>query len=388
MNTLRIVAESVARLSDGRVGRTGGPQKQQGARQAAAPRPAAAQRPGDEGRLAIVGLAAVLPGGPDPETFWQTLLDGRDCVRPAGSERELPGEVAGFLPGIKGFDARFFSISPREASWMDPRQRLLLQSVWHTLEDAGYAPSELSGSRTGCYMAATGSDYALLQARAGARQIPYSLVGHSMSLIANRISSWFDWRGPSTVLDTACSGSLVALVKACRDLRAGVCDAAVVGGVNLILDSQINEGLHSARFLSPDHRCAAFDAAANGYVRGEGYGSFLVKRLDDALADGDDIRAVVESVAENHGGRANSLTAPNPNAQYSLLLDAYTPELAARTGYIETHGTGTVLGDAIEIDALKRAWERWCRGPRGAAFGSARSSPTSGTWSPPRESPP
>lgn len=365
MNTLRIVAESVARLSDGRVGRTGGPQQQQGARQAAAPRPAAAQRPGDEGRLAIVGLAAVLPGGPDPETFWQTLLDGRDCVRPAGSERELPGEVAGFLPGIKGFDARFFSISPREASWMDPRQRLLLQSVWHTLEDAGYAPSELSGSRTGCYMAATGSDYALLQARAGARQIPYSLVGHSMSLIANRISSWFDWRGPSTVLDTACSGSLVALVKACRDLRAGVCDAAVVGGVNLILDSQINEGLHSARFLSPDHRCAAFDAAANGYVRGEGYGSFLVKRLEDALADGDDIRAVVESVAENHGGRANSLTAPNPNAQYSLLLDAYTPELAARTGYIETHGTGTVLGDAIEIDALKRAWEQLVPGPAG-----------------------
>lgn len=364
LNTLRSVAETVARLFDGRVG---GPREQQDSRPVtAAPRPAVpARQPGADGRLAIVGLAAVLPGGPDPETFWQTLLDGKDCVRPADRERQLPGEVAGFLPEIKGFDARFFSISPREASWMDPRQRLLLQSVWHTLEDAGYAPSELSGSRTGCYMAATGSDYALLQARAGARQIPYSLVGHSMSLIANRISSWFDWQGPSTVLDTACSGSLVALVKAGRDLRAGVCDAAVVGGVNLILDSQINEGLHSARFLSPDHRCAAFDAAANGYVRGEGYGSFLVKRLEDALADGDDIRAVVESVAENHGGRANSLTAPNPNAQYSLLLDAYTPELAARTGYIETHGTGTVLGDAIEIDALKRAWEQLVPGPAG-----------------------
>ncbi|GHI04295.1 hypothetical protein AQI88_26020 [Streptomyces cellostaticus] len=353
MNTLRNVAETVARLSEGR------PEGRRDARTTAAPRPAPApDRPGTDGRLAIVGLSAVLPGGPDPDAFWQTLLDGRDCIGPAPAERRLPGEMAGFLPGIKGFDARFFSISPREASWMDPRQRLLLQSVWHTLEDAGYAPSQLSGSRTGCYMAATGNDYALLQARAGARQIPYSLVGHSMSLIAGRISSWFDWHGPSTVLDTACSGSLVALVKACRDLRAGVCDAAVVGGANLILDSQINEGLQSARFLSPDHRCAAFDASANGYVRGEGYGSFLVKRLEDALADGDHIRAVVESVAENHGGRANSLTAPNPNAQYSLLLDAYTPELAARTGYIETHGTGTVLGDAIEIDALKRAWEQ------------------------------
>ncbi|KUM95985.1 hypothetical protein AQI95_42940 [Streptomyces yokosukanensis] len=360
MNTVRNVAETVARLAGGR------PEGRQDTRPAAAPRPGPApDRLGTDGRLAIVGLSAVLPGGPDPEAFWQTLLDGRDCVGPAPAERRLPGEFAGFLPGVKGFDARFFSISPREASWMDPRQRLLLQSVWHTLEDAGYAPSELSGSRTGCYMAATGNDYALLQARADARQIPYSLVGHSMSLIAGRISSWFDWHGPSTVLDTACSGSLVALVKACRDLRAGVCDAAVVGGANLILDSQINEGLRSARFLSPDHRCAAFDAAADGYVRGEGYGTFLVKRLQDALADGDAIRAVVESVAENHGGRANSLTAPNPNAQVSLLLDAYTPELAARTGYIETHGTGTVLGDAIETDALKRAWQQLVPRPAG-----------------------
>ncbi|MEU8891627.1 beta-ketoacyl synthase N-terminal-like domain-containing protein [Streptomyces sp. NPDC048442] len=362
MNTLRAVAETVAQLAGGR---TGGPAKQHDARPEGAPRPPAAAPSAADGRLAIVGHSAVLPGGVDPDAFWQTLLDGRDCVGPAGAERRLPGEFAGFLPGVKGFDARFFSISPREASWMDPRQRLLLQSVWHTLEDAGYAASDLHGSRTGCYMAATGNDYALLQARADAGQIPYSLVGHSLSLVANRISSWFDWHGPSTVLDTACSGSLVALVKACRDLRAGVCDAAVVGGVNLILDSQINEGLHAARFLSPDHRCAAFDASANGYVRGEGYGSFLVKRLADALADGDDIRAVIESVAENHGGRANSLTAPNPNAQYRLLLDAYTPELAARTGYIETHGTGTVLGDAIEIDALKRAWQQLVPEPAG-----------------------
>lgn len=239
---------------------------------------------------------------------------------------------------------------------MDPRQRLLLQSTWHALEDAGYAPSELRGSRTGCYVAATGNDYALLQARANAKQTPHSLVGHSASLLANRISSWFDWHGPSTTLDTACSGSLVALVKACRDLRAGVCDTAVVGGVNLIIDQQVNDGLHAARFLSPKHRCATFDARADGYIRGEGYGTLVVKRLADALAAEEHILAVVESVAENHGGRANSLTAPNPNAQYRLLLDAYTPELAARTHYVETHGSGTALGDAIEIDALTAAW--------------------------------
>jgi polyketide synthase PksJ len=341
-NTLRNVAKAVERLTSDRPAVT-------------TPRPAAPSNTDDD-RLAVVGLSAVLPSGPDPQAFWEALIAGTDSVRPASAERGLPGEIAGFLPSVKRFDARFFSISPLEASWMDPRQRLLLQSTWHALEDAGYAPSELRGSRTGCYVAATGNDYALLQARANAKQTPHSLVGHSASLLANRISSWFDWHGPSTTLDTACSGSLVALVKACRDLRAGVCDTAVVGGVNLIIDQQVNDGLHAARFLSPKHRCATFDARADGYIRGEGYGTLVVKRLADALAAEEHILAVVESVAENHGGRANSLTAPNPNAQYRLLLDAYTPELAARTHYVETHGSGTALGDAIEIDALTAAW--------------------------------
>ncbi len=369
MNTLRNVAGTVARLTAG--DRPGGPAesvRSTGPRRHPA-EAAPAAGPGTGDRLAVVGLSAVLPGGSDPQEFWEALVAGTDSVGPADAGRGLPGEIAGFIHGVRGFDARFFSVSPLEASWMDPRQRLLLQSAWHALEDAGYAPHELRGSRTGCYIAATGSDYALLQARAEAAATPYSLVGHSLSLIANRLSSWFDWHGPSMTLDTACSGSLVALVKACRDLRAGVCDTALVGGVNLILDPQINEGLRSARFLSPDHRCATFDASANGYVRGEGYGSFLVKRLDDALAAGDHVLAVVESVAENHGGRANSVTAPNPDAQYRLLLDAYTPELAARTGYIETHGTGTELGDAIEIDALKQAWEHLVPGgPEGPVW--------------------
>ncbi|QKV80355.1 AMP-binding protein [Amycolatopsis sp. Hca4] len=307
-------------------------------------------------RLAIVGLAAVLPGGGDAGSFWEALLAGVDAVGPADPDRGLPGEVAGFLPGVKSFDARFFSISPLEAGWMDPRQRVLLQSTWHALEDACRAPAELRGTRTGCYVAATGADYAVLQARAAARQAPHSLVGASASLLANRLSAFFDWTGPSATLDTACSGSLVALVRACRDLRTGACDTAVVGGVNLILDQQVNDGLHAAGLLSPRHRCATFDASADGYVRGEGYGTLVVRRLPDALAEGNRVLAVIESAVENHGGRANSLTAPNPNAQRSLLLEAYTPELAARTGYIETHGSGTALGDAIEFDALARAW--------------------------------
>lgn len=308
-----------------------------------------------DGRLAIVGMAATLPGGDDAESFWQALLDRKDCISEAPADRSLPGYRAGFISSVRGFDARFFSISPLEATKMDPRQRLLLQAAWRTLEDAGYAPSQLAGGRIGCYMAATGSDYALLQARDGEIQTPYSLSGHSLSILANRISTFFDWNGPSFTLDTACSGTLIALVKACRDLQAQVCDAAMVGGVNLILDEQINKGLEAGRFMSPDSRCATFDASANGYVRGEGMGCFMVKRLQDAQADGDLIHAVIESVAENHGGKANSLTAPNPNAQYQLLLDAYTPELAQRLSYIETHGTGTRLGDPIELAALKRA---------------------------------
>ncbi|MGL4487457.1 MAG: beta-ketoacyl synthase N-terminal-like domain-containing protein [Yersinia sp. (in: enterobacteria)] len=307
-------------------------------------------------RLAIVGLSVTMPGGKNAEDFWRSLLEKENCVRVAPRQRNMPGYYAGFLPNVKGFDARFFSISPLEATRMDPRQRLLMQAAWRTLENAGYAPSTLAGGRIGCYIAATGIDYALLQAREDEKQTPYCLSGHSLSMLSNRISAYFDWNGPSFTLDTACSGSLTALVKACRDLRAQVCDSAIVGGANLILDAQINQGLDAGRFMSPDQRCATFDESANGYVRGEGYGCFFVKRFSDAMADGDCIHAVIESVAENHGGKANSLTAPNPNAQYKLLLEAYTPELAQRVSYIETHGTGTRLGDPIEIAAIIRAW--------------------------------
>ncbi|NKD55173.1 MULTISPECIES: beta-ketoacyl synthase N-terminal-like domain-containing protein [unclassified Haematospirillum] len=310
-----------------------------------------------DARLAIVGMAATLPGGDDVATFWRALLDRKDCIAVAPADRAIRDCRAGFISSVRGFDARFFSISPLEASRMDPRQRLLLQAAWKALEDAGYAPSRLSGGRIGCYMAAAGGDYALLQARDNEEQTPYSLSGHSLSMLANRLSVFFDWNGPSFTLDTACSGALTALVKACRDLQSRVCDAAMVGGINLILDAQVNQGLEAGRFMSPDSRCATFDERANGYVRGEGYGCFFVKRLRDAQADGDLVHAVIENVAENHGGRANSLTSPNPNAQYRLLLDAYTPDLARRVSYIETHGTGTRLGDPVEVAALKRAFQ-------------------------------
>lgn len=308
-------------------------------------------------RLAIVGYSSVMPGGHEPEAFWRSLSLGTNSICPAPLNRGLHGRHGGFLPDIRGFDAAFFSVSPLEANAMDPRQRLMLQATWRCLEDAAYAPAALAGSRIGVYIAATGLDYALLQGQSGHEITPYSLPGHSLSILANRISSFFDWCGPSFTMDTACSGSLSALVKACRDLQNHVCDSALVGGINLILHDQINQGLAAGNFMSPDFRCATFDHRANGYVRGEGYGCFYIKRLDDALAAHDLIHGVIEGLAENHGGRAASLTAPKPQAQRQLLLNAYTPELAEEVTYIETHGTGTQLGDPIEVDALKQAWQ-------------------------------
>jgi amino acid adenylation domain-containing protein len=325
--------------------------------------------------IAIVGYSVGMPGGLEADAFWEALMQCDNLV----VARSRPGFRAplhaGFIDGIDEFDARFFSISPLEANYMDPRQRLLLQSAWRAIEDAGYAAATLSGQRIGCYIAATGCDYATLQARAGSAFSPYTLPGTSLSILANRISSFFNWTGPSSTIDTACSGALSALVRACNDLAAGVCAAALVGGVNVIADDQISYGLDAGNFMSPRYRCATFDEQADGYVRGEGYGCFLLKPLASAIADGDAIHGVIEGFAENHGGRSTSLTAPNPEAQAQLIVSAYTAELAREVGYIETHGTGTRLGDPIEIDALKAAGSRigWQQDGRKIWLGAAKS---------------
>lgn len=320
--------------------------------------PANVQQASSADGIAIIGYAVTMPGGMEAEAFWDALMQSRPQI----VERHRPGFRAplhaGFLDQIDGFDARFFSISPLEANQMDPRQRLLLQAAWRAIEDAGHAASTLSGRRIGCYIAATGCDYATLQARAGSGFTPYSLPGSSLSILANRISSFFNWSGPSCTIDTACSGALSAIVRACGDLAAGLCEAALVGGINLIADDQISCGLEAGNFMSPRHRCATFDEQADGYVRGEGLGCFLLKPLASAIADGDAIHGVIKRHVENHGGRSTSLTAPNQEAQVQLLLSAYDEALLGDVGYIETHGTGTRLGDPIEIDALTQAWHR------------------------------
>jgi acyl transferase domain-containing protein/NAD(P)-dependent dehydrogenase (short-subunit alcohol dehydrogenase family)/acyl carrier protein len=313
------------------------------------------QEPGQEDmRIAIIGMDGRLPGGEDLHGFWDGLLHNRSAIRRV--ERWPDKECqAGTIPGIEQFDPRFFGLSAREAMLMDPQHRLFLQACYNTLLDAGYAPSALR--RVGVFAGVQFNDYQTLLQRSGQNFHPYAATGNAHAMLANRVSYLLDFEGPSQTIDTACSSALVAVNRAVMALQRGECDYALAGAVSLLIDSDMTEAAQSMGVLSPAFRCATFDSEADGYVRAEGVGSLLLKRLVDARRDGDSIHGVIEACEENHGGRANSLTAPNPNAQKRLLLAAYTPSLAARVSYIETHGTGTRLGDPVEIDALKGAWQ-------------------------------
>nr|BBJ56219.1 hypothetical protein SAVMC3_88480 [Streptomyces avermitilis] len=277
------------------------------------------------------------------------------------------------------FDAAFFGISPREAELMDPQQRLMLEVVWSAIEDAGYRPTELAGKRVGVFVAATNSDYLEVQRAAGRGTEGHTITGAALSIIPNRISYLLDLRGPSIAVDTACSGSLTAVHQACAALRDGTCDVAIAGGVSLILSPAVYEALSAGEMLSPDGRCKTFDSRADGYVRGEGAGVVLLKPNGPAQRDGDAVHAVIKAVAVNHGGRTTSLTAPNPDAQADLLVEAYrAADVPPETvGYIEAHGTGTALGDPIETTGLSTAFrrlraERGTQAAPGCAIGSVK----------------
>jgi polyketide synthase PksN len=324
--------------------------------------------------IAIVGMSGRFPGSPTVDAFWQHLEANHDLVTDVPEDRwnwrelfgdpsDEPGKTnvksAGFMAGIDEFDPAFFGISPREAISMDPQFRLLLQTVWATIEDAGYRAGDLSGTKTGVFVGVSTSDYKdawLRQPRDAAGDGP-TLVSHFV--VANRISYILNLHGPSEPIDTACSSSLIAIHRAIEAIRQGNCDQAIVGGVNVISAPDITIGASRAGMLSPDGRCKTFDEAADGYGRGEGVGALLLKPLDAAVRDGDHIYALVCGSAENHGGRAQSPTAPNPAAQKDLLVSAYSRAgIDPRTvGYIEAHGTGTGLGDPIEIEGLRGAFE-------------------------------
>ncbi|MFR9729789.1 amino acid adenylation domain-containing protein [Saccharopolyspora sp. MS10] len=328
----------------------------------------AAAPPGPAGYppVAIVGIGARLPGSDDLDEFWGHLEAGRDLIRPYPVERGFAARLFGdepefrgaFVRDVESFDAAAFRISRREAAQMDPQQRLLLHAAQEAVLDAGHAPASLAGSRTGVFVGLSGSDYRDLVGPDAARAGDHFLLGNVPSIAANRISYVFDLHGPSATCDTACSSSLVALHRAARSLQLGECDAALAGGANLLLAPYGFAGLSRAGMLSPDGRCKTFDARADGYGRGEGVVLLMLKTLDRALADGDPVHAVLIGSAENHGGRTHSLTAPSPRAQAEVVRAAHRAAAVPPDSidYLEAHGTGTRLGDPIEIDGLAAAF--------------------------------
>ncbi|MFP5393833.1 MAG: beta-ketoacyl synthase N-terminal-like domain-containing protein, partial [Gammaproteobacteria bacterium] len=343
-------------------------------RPALQPSPAAPPVEVDAADVAIVGMALRFPGkASDPDSFWQLLTTGTSAIGALAPERlDWPAQVdvagdkayltrGGFLDRIDEFDAPFFRISPMEAELMDPQQRMLLELVWGALEDAGHKPSALAGPATGVYVGACHFEYRSLLERSGTSQGAFVATGSSASILANRISYFYDFQGPSVLVDTACSSSLVAVHQAVRDLRDGACRQALVGGVNLICNTVNVLAYDHAGMLSADSRCATFDAGANGYVRGEGGAVIVLKRLRDALDDGDRIYATIKGSAISHGGQASSLTAPNPEAQGALIVRAARDARVdgASIGYVEAHGTGTRLGDPIEVEGLKQAFAQF-----------------------------
>ena len=343
--------------------------------------------------IAIVGLGCRAPGGVhDATTFWRLLSEGRDAVGPVPKHRwdheaffdpdpEAPGKIAataaGFCDRVDEFDAAFFGLSPREADGMDPQQRMLLEACWETLENAGLAPDRLHSSPTGVYVGAAGADYAYMQMKSGGERSldAHFTSGIAHSVLSGRVSYLLGLQGPSLTIDTACSSSLVAIHLACQALRARECRLALAGGVNLILSPEIFIALSHARMLAPDGRCKAFDAAADGFGRGEGCAMLALKRLTDAEADGDRVLAIIRGSAVNQDGPSSSLTAPNGPAQEAVIRAALAKAGIAPhlVGYVEAHGTGTQLGDPLEAHALGAVFSEGRPGDRPLLVGSVKS---------------
>lgn len=347
---------------------------------------------GMEFDVAVIGLATRFPGGADtPETTWDLLASGRDATTPRPDSRwsEWAGDAyvqqvlaeapdrGGWLDDseVKDFDAEFFGMSPREAEMVDPQQRLALELTWEALENAHIPASDLKGREVGVFMGSSSSDYQVLLTSDSAAASPYAVTGASNSIISNRISYTFDFRGPSMTLDTACSTSLVAIHEAVNSLRLHESDLVVAGGVNMMLAPAATMGFaKTGAALSPDGRIKAFSSDANGICRAEGGEVFILKRLSEAERDGDDILAVIKGSAVNSDGRSNGMTAPNPDAQVSVLRQAYADAGVdpREVDYIEAHGTGTILGDPIEATALGQVLGRGRDADRPTLLGSAK----------------
>ncbi|MBO9998158.1 MAG: polyketide synthase dehydratase domain-containing protein [Cyanobacteria bacterium SID2] len=314
--------------------------------------------------IAIVGMGCRFPGGvTDPESFWELLHQGKNAVgeiperRRELLDRSEPSypKRGGFLDRIDEFDPEFFGISPREAATMDPQQRLLLEVSWEALENAGIAPSRLMGSQTGVFLGISLNEFLKSSLFGDDTAIDiYSATGNALSIAAGRIAHWLGFQGPALAVDTACSSSLVAVHLACQSLRLGECRMAISAGIYLILAPQTTLAMAKLNALSADGYCKTFDASADGYGRGEGCGAIALKRLSDAQADGDRILAVIRGSAVNHDGRSSGLTVPNGTAQQAVIRSALQNARVhpQNIQYVETHGTGTPLGDPIEVRSL------------------------------------
>ena len=336
-------------------------------------------------------MATRFPGDMNtPDETWQALLEGRDAITdlPKGRWEEFLDEPriaervakartrGGYLSDIKGFDAEFFALSKMEADNIDPQQRMALELTWEALENARIPASSLRGERVGVYIGASNNDYSFLSVADPSIAHPYAITGTTSSIIANRVSYFYDFRGPSMAIDTACSCSLVAAHQGVHALRSGEADVAVVGGVNALITPLVTVGFDEVGgVLAPDGRIKSFSQDADGYARSEGGGMIVLKRVADARRDGDEIIAVIAGSAVNHDGRSNGLLAPNPDAQAEVLRNAYKDAgINPRdVDYIEAHGTGTILGDPIEADALGRVVGRGRPADKPALLGAVKS---------------
>ena len=339
---------------------------------AATPRVAPAAARHDE--VAVVGMACRLPGGiVSTDQFWALLSEGRDAISevprsrwdidafcgPDREGRSIVTRFGGFLDDVDQFDAAFFNIGAEEANALDPQQRLLLEVAWEALEHAGVDPTSLAGARAGIFIGISSHDYELLQVKRSAGvHGPYYATGSAASITAGRLAYVLGCQGPALAIDTACSSSLVAVHLARRSLLSEECDIALAGGVNLMLSPELSVSFSTAGMLAPDGRCKTFDAAADGYVRSEGCGLVVLKRLSHAVRDGDNVLAIIRGSAINHDGFSNGLTAPNGRSQAHVIREALSAAGVApvEVSYVEAHGTGTPLGDPVEVRALAEVY--------------------------------
>ena len=325
--------------------------------------------------IAIIGMACRFPQAPDLQSYWELLRQGGNAVREVPpdhwdwrkhfdenqqSENKSYSRWGGFLDQIDQFDPGFFNVSPREARLMDPQQRLFLEVAWETIEHAGYPAEKLAHTNVGVFVGCSNNSYYERIAPTLTLADHSAGIGNQKAIIANRVSFHLNLRGPSILIDTMCSSSLVATHLACQSLRQGECSAAIVGGVNVLISPEYFVGMSRLKALSPDGSCKAFDHRANGIALGEGAGAVMLKPLSRAIEDGDTIYAVIKGSAVNHGGQANGMTAPNPQAQARLVRDALdAAKVSPQTiTYVEAHGTGTPLGDPIEIEGLTEAFRQ------------------------------